>query len=209
MLVSPETLLIFAPAALMLNLTPGNDMLFCLGQGAKSGPRAGLAASLGITVGGFLHTIAAALGLAALLASHPGAFEAIRWGGVAYLVYLAWKAFTAPGPLMSPQGARRGSAVSAFRQAVIVNLTNPKIVVFVLAFLPQFVDPSRGSPFLQFLLLGAILNIGGMVVNGVVGGSAGSISGWFATRAGAARLFQRFTGVIFLALAARIAFERR
>lgn len=204
-----ETLLVFAPAALMLNLTPGNDMLFCLGQGMKSGPRAGLAASLGITLGGFLHTLAAALGLAALLAAHPAAFEAIRWGGVAYLVFLAFKAFTAPGVLVDAEGARRGSAGAAFRQAVLVNLTNPKIVVFVLAFLPQFVDPSRGSPFAQFLLLGAILNLGGMVVNGVVGGFAGAVGRWLNGRAGFARGFQRFTGVIFLGLAARIAFERR
>ncbi len=89
MLIPIETLLLFVPAALALNLTPGNDMLFCLGQGVRAGPRAGIAASLGIAAGGMLHTLAAALGLAALLAAHPGAFEAIRWAGVAYLVYLA------------------------------------------------------------------------------------------------------------------------
>lgn len=209
MLPSPETLLVFVPAALMLNLTPGNDMMFCLGQGVKSGPRAGLAASLGITVGGVLHTLAAGLGLAALLASHPGAFEVIRWGGVAYLVYLAAKAFTAPVALSGPAGPMRGSALAAFRQAVVVNLTNPKIIVFVLAFLPQFVDPARGSPLLQFLLLGAVLNLGGLVVNGVVGGFAGAIGGWLSAHAGFARAFQRLTGVIFLGLAARIAFDRR
>ncbi len=207
--IPAETLLVFVPAALMLNLTPGNDMLFCLGQGARSGPRAGLAASLGITVGGILHTLAAGAGLAALLASHPGAFEIIRWGGVAYLIYLAVKAFTAPVTLVGPSGAARGSAMAAFRQAVVVNLTNPKIIVFVLAFLPQFVDPSRGSPLLQFLLLGAILNLGGMMVNGAVGGCAGAIGSWLSTRAGFARAFQRLTGVIFLGLAARIAFDRR
>ncbi|MCB4770318.1 LysE family translocator [Ancylobacter sp. Lp-2] len=209
MLIPPETLLVFAPAALMLNLTPGNDMLFCLGQGMKSGPAAGLSASLGITVGGFIHTIAAALGLAALLAAHPAAFEAIRWAGVAYLVWLAFKAFTAAGPLTGAANARRGSAGAAFRQAVLVNLANPKIVVFVLAFLPQFVDPSRGSPFLQFLLLGTILNVGGMIVNGLVGGFAGAVGRWLSGRAGFTRWFQRATGVIFLGLAARIAFERR
>ena len=209
MLIPVDTLLVFAPAALMLNLTPGNDMLFCLGQGMKSGPKAGLAASLGITVGGFIHTIAAGLGLAALLATHPAAFEAIRWAGVAYLVWLAFKAFTAAGPVTGAETARRGSAGAAFRQAVLVNLANPKIVVFVLAFLPQFVDPARGSPFAQFLLLGAILNIGGMIVNGLVGGFAGAVGRWLAGRAGFARWFQRATGVIFLGLAARIAFERR
>ncbi|QIB32459.1 LysE family translocator [Ancylobacter pratisalsi] len=208
-MISAETLLIFAPAALALNLTPGNDMLFCLGQGMKSGPRAGIAASLGITCGGIIHTLAAALGLAALLASHPGAFEVIRWAGVAYLVWLAIKAFTSPGVALGTEGARRETPGAAFRQAVVVNLTNPKIVVFVLAFLPQFVDPARGSPFVQFLLLGAILNGGGMVINGLVGGFAGALRSRLTSRIDLARYAQRVTGLIFLGLAARIAFERR
>ena len=209
MLILVETLFVFVPAALALNLTPGNDMLFCLGQGMRSGARAGIAASFGITAGGFIHTLAAALGLAALLAAHPGAFEVIRWAGVGYLVWLAVKAFTAPAMAMGAAGTPRGSAVAAFRQAVVVNLTNPKIVVFVLAFLPQFVDPARGSPFLQFMLLGGILNIGGMVVNGVVGGFAGAVGRWLSARAAFARAFQRLTGAIFLGLAARIALDRR
>ncbi|MCS0493556.1 LysE family translocator [Ancylobacter sp. MQZ15Z-1] len=209
MLLSAETLLIFAPAALALNLTPGNDMLFCLGQGMKSGPKAGIAASLGVTCGGVIHTLAAALGLAALLAAHPGAFEAIRWAGVAYLVWLAVKALRAPGIDLRAEDALRESPGAAFRQAVVVSLTNPKIVVFVLAFLPQFVDPSRGSPFLQFLLLGAILNGGGTLVNALVGGFAGVIGRRMAGRASLARAFQRLTGVIFLGLAARIALDQR
>jgi threonine/homoserine/homoserine lactone efflux protein len=203
-----DTLLIFIPAALALNLTPGNDMLFCLGQGMKSGPRAGMAASLGIATGGFIYTLAAGIGLASLLAAHPGAFEAIRWGGVFYLVWLAIQAFRRPVVLAAPQGVR-GSAWKAGRDAVVVSLLNPKIAVFVLAFLPQFVDPARGSTFVQFLLLGTVFNVGGTLVNLIVGGFAGSIGRWLAASRRGARAFQMLTGFVFLGLAARIAFDRR
>lgn len=207
--VSLETLLLFVPAALALNLTPGNDMLFCLGQGMKSGPRAGIAASLGIAAGGFIHVFAAALGLAALLAAHPGAFELLRWAGVAYLVWLAVHPLRSPGLALEPGPGRRHTPWRAFREAVLVNVLNPKVAVFILAFLPQFVDPARGSGFLQFLLLGTVFNAGGTVVNALVGGFAGGIGGWLRTREHLARGFQRLTGLIFLSLAARLAFERR
>ncbi|TSJ62001.1 LysE family translocator [Starkeya sp. 3C] len=210
MLIPFETLLVFAPAALALNLTPGNDMLFCLGQGMRSGARAGVAASFGIATGVFLHTLAAAVGLAALIATHPGAFEAIRWAGVAYLVFLAFQAFRGSATLPAPDAAQPvRSAARAWREAVLVSLLNPKVAIFVLAFLPQFVDPARGSTFVQFMLLGTVLNIGGTVINSLVGGFAGTIGGWLWSRRRIAALFQRFTGVVFLALAARIAFERR
>ncbi|WP_421697408.1 LysE family translocator [Ancylobacter sp.] len=207
--VSLETLLLFVPAALALNLTPGNDMMFCLGQGMKSGPRAGIAASFGIAAGGFIHVLAAALGLAALLAAHPGAFDVLRWVGVVYLVWLAVQALRSPGLVLEPGQGRRHTPWRAFREAVLVNVLNPKVAVFILAFLPQFVDPARGSGFLQFLLLGTVFNAGGTVVNALVGGFAGGIGGWLRTRERIARGFQRLTGLIFLSLAARLAFERR
>lgn len=208
-MIPVETLLVFIPAALALNLTPGNDMLFCLGQGIKSGPRAGIAAAFGVAGGGMIHTLAAALGLAALLAAHPGAFEAIRWAGVAYLVYLAIQSFRSPGPVLTAATGAPYTPWRAFREAVVVNVLNPKVAVFILAFLPQFVDPARGSTFGQFLLLGTVFNIGGTVVNLLVGVFAGRFSAWLAGRARAARAFQVLTGMIFLTLAARIAFDRR
>lgn len=207
--VSVETLLLFVPAALALNLTPGNDMLFCLGQGMKSGPRAGIAASFGIAAGGFIHVFAAALGLAALLAAHPGAFEVLRWAGVAYLVWLAVQALRSPGLVLEPAQERRHTPWRAFREAVLVNVLNPKVAVFILAFLPQFVDPARGSGFLQFLLLGTVFNVGGTVVNALVGGFAGRLGGWLRGRPSAARLVEKFAALLLLAIAARIALQPR
>ena len=208
MILDPQQLLIFVPAALALNLTPGNDMLFCLGQGIRSGPRAGIAASLGIATGAVVHTRLAGAGLAGLLAANPAAFEAIRWAGIAYLVWLAIGAVRGGGPLQ-PSAARPGGAFAAWRDGMVVNLLNPKVIVFMFAFLPQFVDPARGSPFLQFLLLGAILNIGGTAINGLVGGFAGSIGRVLAGSRRVARAFELATGAVFLALAARLALDRR
>lgn len=209
MIIAPEQLIIFVPAALALNLTPGNDMLFCLGQGIKSGPRAGVAASLGIATGGLTHTLLAGLGLAAVLMAHPAAFEAIRWAGIAYLVWLAAGALRGGGGPLGPAETAAGSAFAAWRDGTIVNLLNPKVIVFVFAFLPQFVDPSRGSPFVQFMILGAILNVGGTIINAAVGGFSGRIGGFLAGSRRAARAFEVATGMVFLALAARLAFDRR
>lgn len=209
MLIEPAQLLIFIPAALALNLTPGADMLFCMSQGARSGPRAGVAASLGIATGSLIHALLAGLGLAALLTAYPVAFEAVRWAGVAYLVWLAIQAIRSPVDLSAPVGGRAGGAYRAWRDGVFVNLLNPKVAVFVLAFIPQFVDPARGSALLQFLLFGAILNIGGTVINAAVGGFSGGIGKLLAGNRRVARVFQWFSAAVFLGLATRLAFERR
>ncbi|MEQ5778327.1 LysE family translocator [Thalassospira sp. NFXS8] len=209
MLIPLETLLVFIPTALALNMTPGNDMLFCLGQGIKSGPRAGLAASFGISTGALVHTLLAGLGLAALLAAHPVAFQMLRWAGISYLVWLAFQAFRNRNDTLKATETRKGSAIRAWRDGIVVNLLNPKIIVFVLAFLPQFVDPARGSVLLQFLLLGVILNIGGTIINCLVGGFAGKLGQFLARSARIARTFQVFTGCVFLTLAAKLAFDQK
>jgi threonine/homoserine/homoserine lactone efflux protein len=204
--VDPLTLLAFAPAALALNLTPGADMMFCLGQGLAGGPRAGMAANLGIAAGGMVQVLVAGLGLGALVAAHPAAFEAIRWAGVAYLLWLAFKTLGAPGARAAAVSARPLARV--FREALLVNLLNPKVVLFILAFLPQFVTPDR--PVLpQFLVLGAVFCLGGLAVNGVVGGFAGTIGGRLARSQAFARWLSRATAAIFTGLALRLAMMQR
>lgn len=204
--VDALTLLAFAPAALALNLTPGADMMFCLGQGLKGGPRAGMAANLGIAAGGMVQVLLAGFGLGALVAAHPFAFEAIRWAGVAYLLWLAVKSLRAAGPQAAQ--ARAMPMGRVFREALLVNLLNPKVVLFILAFLPQFVDPAR--PVLpQFLALGAVFCLGGLLVNGLVGGFAGTIGGRLARSQVLARWLSRATAAIFAALALRLAMMQR
>ena len=206
MLVDPLVLLAFLPAALALNLTPGADMMFCLGQGLKGGWRAGQAANLGIAAGGMVHVTLAALGLAAVLKAHPAAFEAVRWAGVAYLLWLAWKALKA-GPVR-PARVAPASVVRVFREALVVNLLNPKVALFILAFLPQFVDTAR--PVVpQFLTLGLVFSAGGLVVNGLVGGFAATIGGRLARSDTMSRWLGRTSAAIFGLLALRLAVMQR
>jgi threonine/homoserine/homoserine lactone efflux protein len=205
--VEPLTLLAFIPAGLALNLTPGADMMFCLGQGLKSGRRAAMAANFGIAVGGMVHTVLAALGLGALVAAHPAAFEAIRWLGVGYLLWLALAALRASPGAFAPSGTTF-PAGKIFLQALMVNLMNPKVILFILAFLPQFVDPSR--PLLpQFMTLGVVFSLGGLIVNGAVGFFAGSIGQRIARSAGLAKWLSRISATIFGALALRLALMPR
>jgi threonine/homoserine/homoserine lactone efflux protein len=205
--VDPFVLLAFIPAGLALNLTPGADMMFCLGQGLKSGRRAAMAANVGISVGGMVHTLLAALGLGALVVGHPAAFEAIRWLGVVYLLWLASSALRA-SPFAAEMQVSPTSTGKAFWQGLMVNLLNPKVILFILAFLPQFVDPTRAI-LPQFLTLGVVFSLGGLVVNGAVGLFAGSIGQRVARSAGLAKWLSRLSATIFGALALRLALMPR
>ncbi|WP_170573766.1 LysE family translocator [Ruegeria atlantica] len=205
-MIETVTLLAFIPAALALNFTPGADMMFCFGQGLRSGSRPALVASAGISLGLMVHVLLAGLGLGAAVNSLPWLFDVIRWMGVAYLMYLAW-------------GAIRNGAVSAeapekptshaFRDGMIVNLTNPKVILFVLAFIPQFVNPATGSILPQFLIFGVIIALGGFVVNGLVGIFAGGAGKVLISNPRASRIMGWVTGGIFTALAVRLAIMER
>ncbi|MBA83397.1 MAG: threonine transporter RhtB [Rhodobacteraceae bacterium] len=198
-------LLAFIPAGLALNLTPGADMMFCLGQGLRSGPGPAIAASGGIAMGGFVHALAAGLGLSTLVSALPGAFDIIRWIGVGYLLWLAWHTVRAGPTREAVQGV---SARRAFGQGFVVNLTNPKVILFVLAFVPQFVDPAR--PVLpQFLIYGAVLSLGGFIINGLVGIFAGGIGRKLTADARFATWLGRISAGIFVALAARLALMQK
>ena len=203
-----NSLWIFVPVALALNLTPGADMLFCLAQGAKSGPRAGIAASFGIATGSFLHALAGGLGLAALLAAYPAAFEVVRWSGVSYLVYLAINAFRSIDDLASPASVDKANMWKAWREGIFVCLFNPKVAIFILALVPQFVDPARGSVLVQFLIFGTILNIGGTIINAAVGMFAGQMGQFLARTPSAQKLFGMLSSLIFIGLAIKLAWSR-
>jgi threonine/homoserine/homoserine lactone efflux protein len=204
--VDPLVLAAFIPAGLALNLTPGADMMFVLAQGLRGGPRAGMAANLGIAAGCAAHVLIAALGLAALLQTHPAAFEALRWAGVAYLLWLALRAFRTRPPL--PGQALAAPLPRIFREALVVNLLNPKVALFILAFLPQFVEAAR--PVLpQFLTLGAVFCATGLLVNGAVALMAGRLGGVLSGNARVARGLNLVSGGVFGALALRLAVMER
>jgi threonine/homoserine/homoserine lactone efflux protein len=202
-MIDPVLFAAFLPAALALNLTPGADMLFCLAQGARSGPRAAIAASGGISVGLMVHVLLAGLGLGALVAAFPWVFSAIRWLGAAYLVWLAWKTWHSP---LTGDAGRVLSSSRAFRDGLLVNLSNPKVILFILALVPQFIDPAR--PVLpQFLACGAVMALGGFVVNGAVGVFSGRLGRVLLHAPRAERGLRIASSGVFAALAARIGWE--
>ena len=198
--VDPLVLMAFVPAVLALNLTPGADMMFCLGQGLRHGPRAAMAANMGIGVGAFTQAIAAGLGLGAMVAAVPWMFDVIRWIGVIYLLWLAIGALK-----LAPVSPQAKGSPNAFLDGLIVNLTNPKVILFTLAFIPQFIDPD-GAPILaQFLVFGFVLFLGGLAINGAVGVFAGGIGRTLASSPRFARTLGYVSAFVFATLALRLA----
>lgn len=202
MAMQPETVVAFLAAGILLNLTPGADVLFATASGLRGGWRAGVAAAAGVSLGTLAHAALAAAGLAALIAATPQALLAIRWLGAAYLVWLAWKSWTA-GPLHQGTGgaATLGQAV---RQGFLTNLLNPKVALFVLAFLPQFANPAAGPVGPQILALGALFATTGLVVTGAYGALAGAASAALARAGG---ILNKLAAAVFGGLALRLIWE--
>ena len=158
---APSTLALFALAAIALIAIPGPNMLFVAAQSMSGGRRTGFAAALGLLTGTLIYVAAAAAGVAAIIASSALAFDALRYIGAAYLIYLGVKAWRKRDEPMAV-GVFTGRA---YRQAIVVQLLNPKVALFFLAFLPQFVDPDRGPAATQVLVFGAILGGLGLVMD--------------------------------------------
>ena len=212
-----ETLVAFYGAALLLSLSPGPDNLFVLVQSVQRGWRVGLCVVLGLCLGVLGHTLAVALGLAALLAASSLAFTLLKWCGAAYLAYLAWGALRAPAqrsalPQAQTARADRLDAAQAWRlvgRGVVMNLTNPKVLIFFLAFLPQFADPARGSVAAQIVLLGGVFMIATLLVFGAIALFSGWFGGLLQRSARAQRWLNRSAALVFVALALRLATAQR
>jgi threonine/homoserine/homoserine lactone efflux protein len=208
--IQPEkaAFLTFLIAALALNLAPGPDMLYVIGRSVGQGRKAGIVSSLGVFVGCWVHILAAAFGIAALLRSSPMAFNVVRYAGAAYLIYLGIRLLAQKTDLASQQ-LKAESLTSIFRQGAITNMLNPKVAIFFLAFLPQFIDARRGSVALQIKVLGLIFNVGGTLVNLAVAYAGGTLGELLRRNQSIARLQRQFTGLIFVGLGLRLAWQRR
>lgn len=207
--VDGHVLVAYLALATLLMLTPGPDMLFVLASGIRSGSRAGFVAAVGVAVGETVHLLAAAAGLAALFRAAPLLYELVRFAGAAYLLWLGVRSLRARGGPHAAQG--RGGAAStrrAFWRGLITNVLNPKMALFTVALLPQFVDPSRGQVPAQFLVLGACFVALEIVVDGTVGLSAGGVRRVLARRPRAARGLDVASGSVFVGLAAKLALTR-
>jgi threonine/homoserine/homoserine lactone efflux protein len=208
--IDQHLLLAFLLTTTIAMITPGPDMLFVLGCGMRSGPRAGLLATAGVATSEAVHVAVAAAGLAALFAAVPVAFTTVRIVGAAYLVYLGVQMIRHRNDAVDdgPAGDAAMSGRKAYLTGLTTNLLNPKMVTFTIAFLPQFVTPSHGQVWLQFAVLGAILIVLEFLVDGTVGLLAGRIGNWLRTRRTAQRRIDTATGGIFIGLGVRLALLR-
>jgi threonine/homoserine/homoserine lactone efflux protein len=163
------TLWIFVVACIALAATPGPDMLLVAARSVEQGPKAGFATLAGVQAGVYCHALAAALGLAQIFVVYPVAYDAVRYAGAAYLLFVAWQTLRAPTALaLDAVRPHRATPWQVFRHGLWNNLLNPKMALFVLALFPQFVDPAGPSIVLQMMVLATILNAIGVLVNGVV-----------------------------------------
>lgn len=197
-----EQLLAFTAGGLVVNLVPGQDVFFASACGVQGGPRAGALAGLGVGLGVVWHVCLAALGLSAVIAAHPEALSAIKWAGAGYLAWLAVKSWRA----VPANGSARGVVApwKAIGRGFLSNALNPKPVLFVLAFLPQFTDPARGPIWQQILFLGGIFTFTGTIVTMAYGVAAG----WVGHRVVAGgRGLNRTASFVYAALAAKLVAE--
>ncbi len=209
----PDTtqLLMFIAAGWLLNLTPGPDVLYIVSSALKSGVRAGIVAALGIVSGCFVHVFAAALGVGALLATSATAFTVLKWAGAAYLMWMGVKLLLARGSGASivPAGVSAdGVALNLgriYRQGFLTNVLNPKVALFFLAFVPQFIAPGTQDKVTAFLLLGLIFNLNSLPINF----GYAWLAGWASRRVGtiqrAMHWMDRAAGVMFIGFGLRLA----
>lgn len=201
---------LFIATAVVLVLTPGQDTFFILGRSLAGGRRDGVAAALGITVGSIVHTLLAALGLSALLATSPYAFMAVKFAGAAYLVYIGVRALLSRATGLPGEDGRNGAGGwSAFRQGVITNLLNPKVALFFLALMPQFISAASTNKVAAFLVLGLTFMTLGLIWCVILAVAAASLRGLFLRRPSVANVLNKIAGTMFIGLGLRLATARQ
>lgn len=212
-LMAIETLLAFFASALVLAVAPGPDNVFVLTQAALHGRKAGLSLVLGLCSGLIVHTAAVALGVAVIFQRSQLAFDLLKYAGASYLLYLAWGAFRAnPNGLSANAPSAIGPALTSgalFRRGVIMNITNPKVSIFFLAFLPQFVDQKLGNASGQIMVLGALFMLAAFLVFALMAVIAARLGAHFRQSARAQTVMNRMAGMVFVILALSLVFSSR
>jgi threonine/homoserine/homoserine lactone efflux protein len=206
---SAETIATFFTASILLGAAPGPDNLFVLTQAALHGRTAGLFVVMGLCTGLIVHTSAVAFGVAAIFQASAAAFSALKLIGAAYLLYLAWQAFRARPASVSGKAGVPPDSISLYRRGILMNVTNPKVSIFFLAFLPQFADPARGSVTIQMMMLGGIFIIATVLVFGTVAFVAGSLREWLLKSDRAQTRLNKLAGLVFIVLALKLATAKR
>ncbi|MCG8315180.1 MAG: LysE family translocator [Pseudomonadales bacterium] len=196
--------LTFIFASALLSLAPGPDNIFVLTQSALYGRKSGILVTLGLCTGLIAHTTAVALGVAAIFQSSELAFNALKYAGAAYLLYLAWLAFNAPSSDINTSQGTKLSAKGLYIRGIIMNITNPKVSIFFLAFLPQFTDPAKGAVALQIIILGFIFILVALIIFSGIAILAGSLGSWLNNSPKNQRWLNRIAGIVFIGLATKL-----
>ncbi|WP_326636386.1 LysE family translocator [Streptosporangium sp. NBC_01755] len=204
-MVSPSTLLIFSVASLALVLVPGPNHIYIITRAVSQGRAAGVASAFGVEVGTLVHIAAAAAGLSYVIAQSATLFNVIKWAGVAYLVYLGVRALTSRQELTAQEAAPQPLR-AIFLEGMVVNLLNPKVILFFLAFLPQFVEPEAGAVPLQIAILGTTLLVLGLISDLIYAMAAGALGTRLRIRS---TLLGHFSGVVYLVLGVATALSGR
>jgi threonine/homoserine/homoserine lactone efflux protein len=204
-----ETAWVFFAASVALAVAPGPDNIFVLAQSAMHGPRAGLLVTVGLCTGLVGHTAAVALGVAAVFATSAVAFTVLKFVGAGYLLWLAWGAFRAGAAELGDGGQPALGARALYLRGVVMNLTNPKVAIFFLAFLPQFADPARGALAPQIVFCGVLFMISALLVFGTIAWTAGRLGERLRRSPRAQVALNRLAGLVFVGLALRLATSAR
>ncbi len=208
-MINTPLLMAFFTTSALLALSPGPDNLFVLAQSTQNGRMAGIFVTLGLATGLIGHTVAVALGLAAIVHSSALAFTILKLSGAVYLLYLAWQAIRAGVSTSETDRLPSLSRGRLYRRGIVMNLTNPKVSFFFMAFLPQFVDPRRGSMMVQFFLLGAVFIMATLLVFGFISVLAGGVGERFRNSALAQRIVNRIAAAVFVGLAIKLSISNR
>ena len=205
-----EDFWLFALTGLLLNLTPGNDMLYVIARSSGGRTKAGIISALGIGAGCLVHILAAVAGLSALIAQSALAFDIIKYAGAAYLVYLGIRCLLKKNTaLVAPKNVQPLPYKRIFWQGVLTNVLNPKVALFFLAFLPQFIDLHRANTGLQILFLGTWFDLVGTMVNVLVALLFGKLSGWLSRSSRFVQWQERITGMILVGIGIKVALESK
>ncbi len=196
----------FITAAILLNLSPGPDIAFILGQTIRNGKRAGFMAMFGIWTGAFIHVVLAAAGLSAILATSAMAFTIVKWVGAAYLVWLGWQALKSKeGSFVSSNGVSNLSDRSIFLQGVLIDVLNPKVAIFFLAFLPQFVVEGAGPASAQLFLHGVLIIVVAALIEPIMVVTGSQLTDYLKNHPRLGVWIDRSLGTLFIALGIRLA----
>lgn len=200
-----ESIITFIIASALLSIAPGPDNIFVLMQSALYGRKTGILVTLGLCTGLIVHTTVVALGIAVIFQTSIVAFTVLKIAGALYLLYLAWHAFTAAAARIESHGSTLRSSSFLYLRGIIMNITNPKVSIFFLAFLPQFASPKNGAIAPQVFMLGAVFIGIALVIFSAIAFLAGTLGGWLNRSPKAQDYLNKLAGTVFVGLALKLA----